>query len=96
MEISTAAPGSSSVATKIDQEDTAAAAPSLHTPLPSDANENELEEAAEPQSKGTTKVDKGKDSDHKKHGVMSLPAEIRETYAFQSSTSGRRQLPISY
>ena len=79
MEISTAAPGSSSVATKIDQEDTAAAAPSLHTPLPSDANENELEEAAEPQFKG-------KGSDHKKHGVMSLPAEIRETYAFQSST----------
>ena len=85
MEISTAAPGSSSVAAKINQEDTAAVAPSLDTPLPSDANKNELEEAAELRAKGTTKVDKGKGRDHKKHGVMSLPAELRETYAFQSS-----------
>ena len=79
MEISTAAP-------IIDKEDTPATDSSIYATHPSDGDENELEEAAEDQAKGTRKLDKGKGKDQKKHGVMSLPAEIRETYAFQSST----------
>lgn len=86
MEISTA-PGSWS--DREDKEDTAAAAPSVHIPHPSNADENEVEEAAQNQAKETKTADKGKGRDQKKHGVMSLPAEIRERYALQSSASVR-------
>lgn len=68
-----------SVAAKIDKEDTPATNHSIYTTHPSDADENELEEAAEDQAKRTKKLDRGKGKDQKKHGVMSLPAEIRET-----------------
>lgn len=71
---------------KEDKEDTAAAAPSFHnTTHPSDADESDLEEPAEDQTQFNKSVDKGKGRDQKKHGVMSLPAEIRETYAFHWS-----------
>ena len=70
-------------------QDTNAPAPSIptFTTHTSDANENELQESVQTQDKGTKRVNKGKGRDQKKHGVMSLPAEIRETYAFQSSAS---------
>ncbi|KAF6233249.1 hypothetical protein HO173_008538 [Letharia columbiana] len=79
MEISTA-PGSWS--DKEDKEDTVATAPSVHTLHPSNADENEVQEAAQNQAKGTKTGDKGKGRDQKKHGVMSLPAEIRETILY--------------
>lgn len=87
MEISTAA-GSSSLAVAEEDEqmqDTAAVASSIYTTHPSDADESELEESAQDQAKVLKSVDKGKGRDEKKHSVMSLPAEIRETYAFQWS-----------
>ena len=82
MEISTAVPG-------IDKEDTAAIDPSIHTTHPSDADENDLVEIVEDRAKGTKKLDKGKGKAQKKHGVMSLPAEIRETYAFRALRGSR-------
>lgn len=88
MEMSTA-PGSWSVGTVVEQDkedttNTAAAAPSIHTSNRSNADERELEVSANDRAKWTLRVDKRKGRDQKKHGVMSLPAEIRETYAFQS------------
>lgn len=60
-------------------EDTAAATAPIGAPLLSSADENQVEEPAEIQA------EEGKGEHQSKHGVMSLPAEIRETYAFQSS-----------
>ena len=68
------------------KQDTAAAAPPLPITHPSNPDENEAEEPDETQPKEIKEVDKGKGKHKKKHGVMSLPAEIRETYAFQSFT----------
>ena len=83
MDISTA-PGSGSVVSEQDKEDTAATAPSFHTSIRPDVNENDLQEPAN----RSQRVDKGGGRDQKKHGVMSLPAEIRERCAFQSSRLG--------
>lgn len=82
------APASRSVAaTKIDLQDIAAATSSIHTSHTSDADESELEEPEpEPagnQAKENRSVDRGKGRDPRKHGMMALPAEIRERYAFQ-------------
>lgn len=66
-------------------EDTAAAAAPIGAPLLSSADENQVEEPAEILAEDIKEVDKGKGGHQSKHGVMSLPAEIRETYAFQSS-----------
>ena len=82
-------PASRSVAaTKIDLQDIAAAASSIHTSHTSDADESDLEEPEpEPtgnQARESKSADKGKDRDLKKHGMMALPAEIRERYAFPS------------
>ena len=73
MEISTA-PESLSLATEEDKDDTAAA------PISIDSTHQ-----IEGIPKNKIKKIKGKGKDQKKHGVMSLPAEIRETYAFQSA-----------
>ncbi|CAD6592361.1 MAG: hypothetical protein ASARMPREDX12_006042 [Alectoria sarmentosa] len=84
MEIRTPA-GSSSLAVAEEDEqmqDTAAVASSIYTTHPSDADESELEESAQDQAKVLKSVDKGKGRDEKKHGVMSLPAEIRETILY--------------
>ena len=51
------------------------------------ADRNQFDAEADIQAKLIKKVDKGKGGRRKKHGVMSLPAEIRETYAFQSPPS---------
>ena len=74
------------------KEDTPATAPSVPTiPHSSDAvaDESHLENPAQDQTQSYKSVGKGKgivkDKDQKKHGVMALPAEIRETYAFQWS-----------
>ena len=71
------------------EEDTATAASSVHaTPFPSDAHKSKVEEAAalEPTENNRLDKAKGKIKEQKrKHGVMSLPAEIREVYVFQSS-----------
>lgn len=84
MEITTA-PGSCAIAVEEDKEDTATAAPSLnHITHLSDRDENELQNLAKNQAKGAKWMDKGKGREEK-HGVMSLPAEIREMYAFHSS-----------
>ena len=64
------------------KQDTAAAAPPVPITHPSNADENEAEEPDESQAKEIKELDKGKGKHTKKHGVMSLPAEIRETYAF--------------
>ena len=86
-EICTAPASRSVAATKIDLQDTAAAASSIHTSHTSDADERELEEPQpEPagnQGKQSKSVDKGKGRHPRKHGIMALPAEIRERYAFQ-------------
>ena len=66
------------------KQDTAAAAPPVPVTHPPKADENEAEKPDESQAKEIKEVDKGKGKHKKKHGVMSLPAEIRETYAFQS------------
>lgn len=71
------------------KQDTSAAAPPISSTHLSDADENQVEEPAGHQAKEIKELDKGKSRDkkkNKKHGVMSLPAEIRETYAFQSPT----------
>ena len=71
-----------------DKEDTVAIASSIHTTYPSEADESELEQVVQDQAKEIKSVNKGnKSRDQKKHGVMSLPAEIRETYAFQCNTN---------
>lgn len=67
------------------EEDTAAPAHPIHTTQPSDVDESELKETIDDRTKVSKAVSKGKRRDQKKHGVMSLPAEIRETYAFQWS-----------
>lgn len=95
LETSTA-PGSWSLAVS-DQgkQDTAAPAPSISSTHLSDPDENQVEEPAGLQVKEIKELDKGKDrpkkekEKKKKHGVMSLPAEIRETYAFQSPSRSR-------
>lgn len=94
LETSTA-PGSWSLAVS-DQgkQDTAAPAPSISSTHLSDPDENQVEEPARLQVKEIKELDKGKDrakktKKKKKHGVMSLPAEIRETYAFQSPSRSR-------
>lgn len=61
--------------------DIAAAAPSIQTTPTSDARQGELQEPSEPagnQVKESKSVNKEKGRDPRKHGVMSLPAEIRE------------------
>ena len=66
------------------KQDTATAAPPVPITHPSNPDENQAEEPDQSQAKEIKEVDKGKGKLKKKHGVMSLPAEIRETYAFQS------------
>ena len=78
-----AAPGSCSNSADQDKEDTAAAAPSIHTAHLSHQDESEIKELPIYKAKETKWMDKGKGREQQ-HGVMSLPAEIRETYAFQS------------
>ena len=95
MEISTP-PGSWSLAAAAageDHQDTPTATPSVDTTHPSNADENQLGEPAEIQAKESKEVDRGKGKYQKKHGVMSLPAEIRETYAFRSSTGLSTSFP---
>ena len=77
-----AAPGSYTNTADQDKEDTAPAAPSIHTTHLSLQNESEINEVPKYKAKETKWMDKGK-SREQTHGVMSLPAEIRETYAFQ-------------
>ena len=74
------------ISTVAAEEDTTAATIAINSTHCSDADETESqnEEIASNQAKEVKRVDKGKSKDQKKHGVMSLPAEIRETYAFQS------------
>lgn len=88
LEISTThTAGSSSIAAaEDDKEDKSAAASSIGTTLSSNADENDVDKVAQVQAKKSEEADKGKSRHQTKHGVMSLPAEIRETYAFQSST----------
>lgn len=62
--------------------DTTAPAPSIHTTHTSDADESELQEPAIKQTKGIKRVNTEKGRDQRKHGVMSLPAEIRETILY--------------
>ena len=75
-----AAPGSYSNRADQDKEDTVAAAPSIHTTHLSLQNESEINELPKYKAKETKWMDKGK-AREQTHGVMSLPAEIRETYA---------------
>lgn len=94
MEASTA-PGSWPLAASDQRkQDTSAAAPSISsTHHLSDQDENQVEEPAGNQPEEIKELDKGKSRDKKKHGVMSLPAEIRETYAFHSSTGHSTSSP---
>lgn len=100
MEISTLSQSSPVAAEedKEDKEDTAATSLSIHTTHShshsSDVDESNLEELAKDQTQTIKSVDKGKGQgrDQKKHGVMSLPAEIRETYAFQWSAWSHQRL----
>ena len=75
-----AAPGSHSNRADQDKEDTP---PSIHTTHLSHQNECEINEFPKYKAKETKWMDKGK-AREQTHGVMSLPAEIRETYAFHS------------
>ena len=84
LELSTAAESWPLPASDQAKQDTAAAAPPVPITHPSNPDENEAKEPDESQVKDFKEVDKGKGKNKKKHGVMSLPAEIRETYAFQS------------
>ena len=72
-------------ASDADKRDVAGAAPYDPNTQASITDENQVEEPAEDQAKETKKVVKGKGRHNKKHGVMSLPAEIRETYALPSA-----------
>lgn len=95
LEVSTAAESWPLPASDQAKQDTAAAAPPLPIIHPSNPDENEAEKPDESQAKEIKEVDKGKGKLKKKHGVMSLPAEIRETYAFRpfaghSTVSPRR------
>ena len=54
-----------------------------HTTHLSHQHESEIKDFLKYGAKETKWMDKGKGREQK-HGVMSLPAEIRETYAFQS------------
>ena len=74
-----AAPGSHSNTADQDKEDTAAAAaPFIHTTHLSHQDESEIDEFPKYKAKETRWMDKGKGREQT-HGVMSLPAEIRET-----------------
>lgn len=73
------------------KQDTAAAALPVPITHPSNAHENEAEKPDESQAKKIKELDKGKGKHTKKHGIMSLPAEIRETYAFQSFAAHSRR-----
>ena len=73
-----AAPGSYSNTADQDKE-----APSIHTIHLSHQNQSERKEFPKYKAKETKWMDKGK-AREQTHGVMSLPAEIRETYVFQS------------
>ena len=84
LELSTAAESWPLPASDQAKQDTAAAAPPVPITHPSKPDENEAKLPDESQVKEFKEVDKGKGKNKKKHGVMSLPAEIRETYAFQS------------
>ena len=86
LEVNTAAESWPLPASDEAKQDTAAAVPPTPIIHPSDADENEAQEPDESQAKEIKEVDKGKGKQQKKkkHGVMSLPAEIRETYAFRS------------
>ena len=90
MEISTA-PAVRPLAVEEGRQETAAAVQSIPTAYPSDADDSEIKEAAQTQAKEIKKAvkGKGKSRGQKKHGVMSLPAEIRERYAFQSTVATR-------
>ena len=83
LELSTAAESWPLPASDEAKQDTAAAAPPVPITHPSHPDENEAEEPDQSQAKEIKDVDKGKGKNKKKHGVMSLPAEIRETYALQ-------------
>ena len=67
------------------KQDTAVPAPPVPITPTSHPDENEAEEPDQSQANEIKDVDKGKGKNKKKHGVMSLPAEIRETYATVSS-----------
>ena len=63
-------------------------------PLPDEDDESmiddssiEGQEASETQSFGAESKGKGRESFKKKHGMMALPSEIRETYAFHLASS---------
>ena len=75
-----AAPGSYSNKADQDKENTAAA--SIHTTHLSLQCESKRKEFPKYKAKETKWMDKGK-AREQTHGVMSLPAEIRETYVFQ-------------
>lgn len=79
-------------------QDIAAAASTIHTSHTSDTDESELEEPApEPaghQAKDSKSEEKGKGRGPRKHGMMALPAEIRERYAFQSFLWARNYLLV--
>ena len=82
LEVNTAAESWPLPASDEAKQDTAAAAPPVPTTHPFNADENEAEEPDESQAQEIKELDKGKGKHKKKHGVMSLPPEIRETYAF--------------
>lgn len=86
METSTAPRSWPLAASDQGKQDTAAPASSISSTHLSDPDENQVEEPVGNQAQEIKELDKGKDKPKKKHGVMSLPAEIRETYAFQSLT----------
>ena len=94
LEVSTAAESRPLPPSDEAKQDAAAAAPPLPITHPSNPDENEAQEPDESQAKEIKEVDKGKGKHKKKHGVMSLPAEIRETYAFQSFAANSTVAPI--
>ncbi len=68
--------------------------------LPDSENEDAdlIEEQGDPEVQegitGGGLKGKGKESFTKKHGLMALPSEIRETYVFQSATWGITITPV--
>ena len=75
-------------------EDTDVASPSIDITHPPHADEDEVEEPIAVQVKQIQESGKGKD--WKKHGIMSLPAEIRETYASNRPSRFLIQTPDTY
>ena len=69
--------------------------------LPESENEDAdlIEEQEEPDVQeditGGEEKGKGKESSTKKHGLMALPSEIRETYVFQSAFWGITSTPFT-